>query len=425
MSIKRGLFVVATVAVLASAATASAFVLSLEGLDGAGLSTKIGQVLYASDANGKIAAVASIGVTQIGGETIDDLGLPSMMPDGSVVFGAELRAPAKGPHWEILIANPADSPPFRLRRLLDSVPARPGCSPVLRVDPRPTAGGSGEIAFIASEASGPDTLFLYSKGVISCLAHAGDYTLQHHLIRVIGYGSQGPAGNGAVAFNAWIGPDAGASDSPERQAVLLASSAGVTEVAVQGKLGPDRTRFDAFGLPRAASSRDGVKVAFVSRTPSGEALFLYHGGEMTRVLTTGTLTALAPISNLSLDRPALTPNGMMAVLAACARLPAIITIRDGGLSLPIQRGQLTPFGSEFRWLGDPSLTDAGALYVGASDSDGRNKIFVLPPEGGLFVPGSSGVIYQITYPEHPVGYAGSPVANTLSINAHGDFAYLG
>ncbi|HVA76938.1 MAG TPA: hypothetical protein VNF27_03540 [Candidatus Binataceae bacterium] len=425
MSIKRGLVGIVTVAVLVWAATASAFVLSLQGLDGAGLSRKIGQVLYASDANGKIAAVASTGVTQIAGETIDDLGLPSMMPDGSVVFAAELRAAPKAPHWEIFIAKPADSPPFRLRRLLDSVHAKSGCSPVLRVDPRPTAGGSGEIAFMATEASGADTLFLYSKGVISCLAHAGDYTLQHHRIRVIGYGSQGPAGNGAVAFNAWIGADAGASDSAERQAVLLASSAGTSEVAVQGKLGPDRTRFDAFGLPRAVSSPNGVKVAFVSNTPTGQALFLYHEGEMTRVLTTGTLTALAPISHLSLDRPALTPGGMMAVLAVCARLPAIITIRDGSLSLPIQRGQLTPFGSEFRWLGDPSLTDAGALYLGASDSDGRNKIFVLAPEGGLFVPGSSGVIYQIEYNEQRMGFAGSPIANTLSINAHGDFAYLG
>jgi hypothetical protein len=425
MRLKHGLAGIAAVTVLVWTVTASGFVLSLQGLDSAGLNRQVGQVLYASDARGKIVPVASIGVTQFGGEQIDDLGLPSMMPDGSVVFAAELNAPGVSPHWDIFIAKSTDSPPFRLRRLLDSVHVRPGCSPVLRVDPRPTASESGEIAFIAGEASGKDTLFLYSKGSLSCLARAGDYTTQHHQIRVVGFGSQEPAGKGIVALNAWIGPDANAPQSAERQSVLLASSAGVREVAVQGQLGPNRTRYDSFGLPRAVSSSDGLQLAFVSNTPSGEGLFLYHGGEMTRVLTTGTLTALAPISHLSLSRPALTPDGKMAVLASCARLPAIITIRDGRLSLPIQRGQLTPLGTEFEWIGDPLLTDAGALYLGASDSDGSNKIFVLSPAGGLFVPGSSGVIYQIAYNQPHHDYAGSPIANTLCVNARGDFAYLG
>ncbi|HUY26713.1 MAG TPA: hypothetical protein VMV27_04785 [Candidatus Binataceae bacterium] len=426
MKIKRLITtMVIAAAILTWTASASAFVLSMEGLGGAALDTHSGRVLYASDARGRIAAVASIGVTRFGGATIEDLGLPTMMPDGSVVFGAELSSPNRVSHWEILIANSADSPPFRLRRLLDSVQPNPGCAPVLRVDPRPVAASSGEIAFIAGEASGADALFLYSKGTLSCLSHAGDYTLQHHRISILGFGSQDPGPIGQVAFNAWISPDVGARDPANRQAVLLASAAGISEVAVQGKLGPERTRYDAFGLPSAVSSDEGMMIAFVSKTPSGAALFLYHRGEVTRVLTTGTMTALAPVTNLGFDRPALIPSGMMAVHATCARMSAILTIRDGRLSLPIQRGQLTPFGTEFRWLGDPALTDAGALYLGASDSEGINKIFVLGPRGGLFTPGASGVIYQISDPPQPAISSGSPIPNTLSINARGDFAYLG
>lgn len=425
MNNMRILIGVLVVAVLASAATASAFVLSLQGLNGAALDTHAGRVLYASSARGQITAVASVGVTQIGGATIDDLGLPSTMPDGSVVFGADLMLPDRTSHWDILIANPADSPPLRLRRLLESVHPSPGCAPVLRVDPRPVAASSGEIAFIAAEASGADALFLYSKDTLSCVSRVGDYTLQHHRITVLGFGSQDPAGTGQVAFNAWISADAGALDSTNRQALLLASAAGISEAAVQGKLGPERTQYDAFGLPRAVSSGDGIMISFVAKTPSGAALFLYHRGEMTRVLTTGTLTPLAPVSHLSFNRPALIPSGMIAVYAACARIPAIITIRDGRLSLPIQRGQLTPFGTALRWLGNPALTEAGVLYLGASDSDGTDKIFVLGPDGELFAPGSSGVIYKIADTGQRAISSGSPIANTLSINARGDFAYLG
>jgi hypothetical protein len=425
MSIKRILISLLAMAVFASAAIANAFVLSLQGLNGAGLDTHAGRVLYVSGVHGRIAAVASVGVTQVGGAMIEDLGLPSMTPDGSVVFGADLMAPDRTSHWDILIANPADSPPLRLHRLLEAVHPSPGCAPVLRVDPRPTAASSGEIAFIAAEASGADALFLYSKNTLSCVARAGDYTLQHHRIAVLGFGSQDPAGTGRVAFNAWISADAGARDSRNRQALLLASAAGISEAAVQGKLGPERTQYDGFGVPRAVSSDDGVMIAYVAKTPSGAALFLYHRGETTRVLTTGTLTPLAPITHLTFDRPALIPSGMIAVYATCAQIPAIITIRDGRLSLPIQRGQLTPFGTALRWLGDPALTEAGVLYLGASDSDGTNKIFVLGPEGELFAPGSSGVIYKIADTGQRAISSGSPIANTLSINARGDFAYLG
>ena len=136
-------------------------------------------------------------------------------------------------------------------------------------------------------------------------------------------------------------------------------------------------------------------VAFTAKTPSGAALFLYSGGSMARILPTGTLTSAGPVSYLSAGRPGLMADGTTAVLAGCARIPAIFRLTHQRLDLRIERGQLTPFGTELESLGDPVLTASGAMFVGATDTDDREKLYVLSPDDAFFEVGDSEFIYRI------------------------------
>jgi hypothetical protein len=152
-------------------------------------------------------------------------------------------------------------------------------------------------------------------------------------------------------------------------------------------------------------------------------LFLYHDGQITRVLSLGNPTAVGPISYLSLGRPALTPTGVMAVMASCGRLPAILRLGSRSrLDLDVHRGQVTPFGTELESFGDPSLSDTGTLYVGAADSEGQEKIYVLSLDGAFSALGSDELLYKIAY---RIDRSTAAIGPSLAVNGHGDFAYLG
>jgi hypothetical protein len=163
-------------------------------------------------------------------------------------------------------------------------------------------------------------------------------------------------------------------------------------------------------------------IAFTAKSPTGAALFLYSGGSMARILPTGTLTSAGPVTYLSAGRPGLMADGTTAVLAGCARIPAIFRLTRQRLDLRITRGQLTPFGTELESLGDPVLTASGAMFVGATDSDDHEKLYVLSPDDAFFEVGESDFIYRIAMAaqKHHSIFTG-----TLTVNQHGDFAYLG
>jgi len=85
---------------------------------------------------------------------------------------------------------------------------------------------------------------------------------------------------------------------------------------------------------------------------------------------------------------------------------------------------LTPLGTELDSLGDPVLTQSGAMLVGATDSDQREKLYVLDFDDAFFEVGSTAMLYRIAMtsgakPEHSI------FTGTLTANQHGDFAYLG
>ena len=169
------------------------------------------------------------------------------------------------------------------------------------------------------------------------------------------------------------------------------------------------------------ASAEGTLIAFTAKTGSGSALFLYRNGQMSRILPTGTSTPIGPVSYLSPGRPGLMADGTTAVLAGCARLPVVFRLAHQKLDVRLQRGQLTPFGTELESLGDPVLTATGSMYIGATDSDGNEKLYVLSGEDSFFEVGEPEMIYKIAMGSHHHAI----FTGTLTVNERGDFAYLG
>ncbi len=409
--------------VLLTPLSAHAVSLTLNGTS-ADLQMDNTQAVYASDSNGVPVLITEIGMRAPGGGVVTEVGVPSMMPDGRVIFGAETQpADTKVPaRWNIFIGDADNIPSHRVVAALNPKAPVGDCRPAFKGDPYPLADMDGNIAFMSIVPHGRDALFLYSHGKLSCMAKAGDKTNEGHEIAVLSFGSPQMTDDGQVVFTGYLGESG--KPAGHHQALLLASvDGGVTELAVEGEYGPNHTLYQRpFGLPAALSTPLGIMVAFTAKSPSGAALYLYSGGSMARILPTGTLTSVGPVSYLSPGRPGLMADGTTAVLAGCAHVPAIFRLSRQRLDLRIQRGQLTPFGTELESLGDPVLTASGAMFIGATDSDDHEKLYVLSPDDAFFEVGDSELIYRIAMgaQKHHSIFTG-----TLTVNQHGDFAYLG
>lgn len=423
--------------ILGLSINAFAVSLTLEGV-GNGVSIGTSQGLYASDSTGREVEVIAVGKPAPGGGIFTELGVPSMMADGRVVFGAEVttkgeRGSTDRQEWNIFIGNPDAAAEHRITQL--EVKSKPAwCNPSYHGDPYPVADADGNIAFMAALGRERDGLLLYSHGALSCLAESGTKTNEGDEILVLSFGSPQMGDNGEVVFNAFLKPSAlhpipnandSANDHKHLQAVLIATRAGVHELAVEGQFGPNHTEYQRpFGLPSALPSPQGTLVAFTAKTPSGGALFLYDGSGMVRMLQTGTETPLGPVSYISPGRPGLMADGTTAVLAGCARIPVIFRLVRGQLDLRIQRGQLTPLGAIIESMGDPVLTASGAMFVGASDSDGREQLYVLDRNDEFFELGSPEMLYRVAF-DGGENHSHTIFTGTLSVNQHGDFGYLG
>jgi hypothetical protein len=403
--------------------SAHAVSLSLNG-NGADLQMDNTQAVYASDESGVPTLITGIGMKAPGGGVVTEVGVPSMMPDGRVIFGAESQPKDTNikPRWNIFIGNADAVPSHRMIAALNPKALGGDCTPAFKGDPYPIADMDGNVAFISTVPHGRDALFFYSHGKLSCMAKAGEKTNEGHEIAILSFGSAQMGDDGQVAFTGFLGDSA--KPTGHHQALMVASlGRGVTELAVEGEYGPNHTLYQRpFGLPAALPSQLGTMVAFTAKTPTGAALFLYSGGSMARILPTGTLTSVGPVTYLSAGRPGLMADGTTAVLAGCARIPAIFRLTRQRLDLRIERGQLTPFGTELESLGDPVLTASGAMFVGATDTDDREKLYVLSPDDAFFEVGETEFIYRIALAaqRHHSIFTG-----TLTVNQHGDFAYLG
>jgi hypothetical protein len=427
---KVSVFAPALALLLGTALNADAVSLTLSG-NSASVQMDDAQVVYGSDANGESQVITAVGLPSPDDGKVTEVGVPSMMPDGRVLYGAEIQPnkPNLVAHWNIYIGDP-DAPVWN--RTMPVIPPKAlvsgECTPAFRGDPYPVADTDGNIAFLSAQAHGRDALFIYSHGQLTCPLKAGQKTLEGHEIAVLGFGSQQMGDNGEVVFTAYLKPDPPQNPKdapgPHRQALLLFSPrAGVSELAVEGDYGPNHTQYQRpFGLPAALASTTGTIVAFTAKTPQGGALFFYNQGTMTRVLPTGTLTPLGPISYVSPGRPGLMSDGTTAVLAGCARTPAIFRLSRQHLDVRLQRGELTPIGTELESLGDPVLTASGDMLFGATDSDEHEKLYMLAADDTFFEIGESEFIHRIAMSTH---HKHSIFTGTLSANQHGDFTYLG
>jgi hypothetical protein len=409
---------------LVDASSAGAVSLTLSG-SGAGL-VESAQALYASNSSGQPILITEVGHLAPDGGAFTEMGVPDMAPDGRVLFAAEEIGPGGHRRWDIFVGDPEAALGRRVKTALDPKLMVGNCSPSFRTDPYPVADADGEIAFIAADGFGHDRVFLYAGGALACLAAIGSETNTGHTISVLSYGTVQIGEPGALVFTGFLKADKASATSGDRQALLMASrKTGVSELAVEGELGPNRTRYQRpFGLPRAMLSPEGTLIAFTAKTESGAALFLYHDGNVARILPSGTLTAAGPVTYLSPGRPGLMSDGTTAVLAGCARVPAIFRLARGRLNLRIERGQLTPLGTELESLGDPVLTQSGAMLIGATDSADHEKLYVLDPDDAFFEVGGTAMLYKIALTsDQPQEH--SIFTGTLTANQRGDFAYLG
>jgi len=403
--------------------SAHAVSLSLNG-NGADLANDSTQAVYASDSNGVPVLITGIGMRAPGGGVVTEVGVPSMMPDGRVIFGAETQPKDTNikARWNIFIGNADAVPSHRIITALNPNALGGDCTPAFKGDPYPVADMDGNIAFISTVPHARDALFFYSHGKLACMAKAGAKTNEGHELAILSFGSPQIGDDGQVVFTGFLGDST--KPTQHHQALLLASiTGGVTELAVEGEYGPNHTLYQRpFGLPAALPTPQGIMVAFTAKTPTGAALFLYSSRSMARILPTGTLTSVGPVTYLSAGRPGLMADGTTAVLAGCAHIPAIFRLTHQRLDLRIQRGQLTPFGTELESLGDPVLTASGAMFIGATDTDDREKLYVLSPDDAFYEVGDTELIYRIALgaKKHPAIFTG-----TLTVNQHGDFAYLG
>ncbi len=85
---------------------------------------------------------------------------------------------------------------------------------------------------------------------------------------------------------------------------------------------------------------------------------------------------------------------------------------------------MTPVGTALDSLGDPVLTQSGAMLVGATDSEQHEKLYALDFDDAFFEVGSTAMLYKIAMtsgdqPKHSI------FTGTLTANQRGDFAYLG
>ena len=71
------------------------------------------------------------------------------------------------------------------------------------------------------------------------------------------------------------------------------------------------------------------------------------------------------------------------------------------------------------------LTASGAMFVGATDNDGRERLYVLDRNDEFFEVGAPEMLYRVAYDGDDERHPHSIFTGTLTVNQHGDYGYLG
>ena len=401
-------------AVGVSVALAIAFFIGSAHAYTLGLDDSISQdadVLYALDRDGREVKIAQAGSPGPDWVVIEDLGMPSVALDGTVLFGAasqwnhQLR-------WSIFVAEPETGAIFRLA-LPTSIEG--GSDLDMTADPRPQQTTDGGIVFLAHESSGDDALFKLAHGKLKRLARTGERLPDGRTVHVITFGSVRPTSQGEIAFLGYLEPDG--------QAEMMVSETGaITILALQDKQLPSGEHFKSFGLPSATVTADGPLVAFTARTDRGVGLFTFAQGTLHKDLSQSASCGLGHIDYLSPASPGLNELGALAVLGRCSGTMGIFMVRRGTAEWVVNADHATDDGTRFDRLGDPVFSE-GTVFFGALTTDGATSFFNIF-EGKItqFVP--------TAMPERDIADRGSANRHTIevvtmSINQRGQMAYLG
>jgi hypothetical protein len=400
---------------------AGAVVFNMGGPGGpAGVDMNTASALFVSGHDGSASLIAQNGAVAPGGDIFSDMGVPSISPEGDVVFGAETLGMDQQPRWDIYRANVNAPANRRIVRLLDNVAMPDGCHPNFKTDPYPVAGSDGVVVFLAPEASGKDAVFRYQDGHLACAAHVGDRTAEGHSLKLLYFGSADIASDGTMAF---VGRVTNPEADNKGTAVVIALDANSTmhEVAREGEPSPGGGHFGpSFGRPAIVRSRDGDLIAFSNRTSKMDAFYIANGRHLARSFATGSRTRLGVLTYISDGKPALLADGTVIFTGASHQKSAVFKAKDGELTMLTEEGGMTQFGTRLAAFVDPSVTAAGLVYLAGHDDRGAEHLFVFESSNGLRVPVESAADVTSLGRWMPAFFPGS-----LAMNEEGDIATLG
>jgi hypothetical protein len=386
--------------------SANAFTLGLGGSISGGT-----DALYALDRHGREVKIAQTGSVGPDWVVLEDLGMPSVALDGTVLFGAA-REWNHQLRWSIFVAEPDSGLVFRVEVPTSS---EGGSALDMEADPRPQQTSEGGIVFLAHESSGDDALFKLTHGKLKRLVRTGDRLPDGRTVRVITFGSVRPESQGGIAFLGYL--------EPGGQAEMMVSESGaITVLALQNKQLPSGEHFRSFGLPSSTVTTEGPVVAFTARTDRGAGLFTFAHGSLRKVLSPSASCGLGHIDYLSPASPGLNDQGALAVLGRCSGTMGIFLVKRGTAELVIDANQATDRGTRFDRLGDPVFSE-GTVFFGALTADGATSFYdVFEGKITEFVP--------TQMPEREIADPGSASRHTIevvsvSINQRGQMAYLG
>jgi hypothetical protein len=397
--------------------SAHAFMIGLDGATSNG-----SDALYALNSHGREVKIAQTGSVGPDWVMLEDIGLPTISSDGTVLFGAgrELNHQIR---WSIFVAQP-DSGAF----LSVALPASfEGGSTTLemKADPRPQQTSDGGIVFLAHESSREaaqehgtpedDALFKLTHGELKRLVRTGERLADGRTIHLISFGSVRPESQGGIAFSGYL--------EPGGQAQMMVSEDGTpTILAIQDKQLPNSEHFKSFGLPATTVTADGPMVAFTAQTDRGVGLFTFARGRLSKVLAQSASCGLGHIEYLSAASPGLNEQGGLAVRGRCSGAEGIFLVKRGTAQLVVSADQAMDRGAHLNRLGDPMLSQR-TVFFGALTTDGASSFFnifdgkinhLLPLE----MP-ETNVAFPVTANRHTIE------TTSISINQHGQIAYLG
>ena len=401
---------VVALAIASFIGSAHAFMIGLDGSASNG-----SDALYALNRHGREVKIAQTGTVGPDWVVLEDLGLPTVSSDGTVLFGAA-REWNHQIRWSIFEAQP-DSGALLNVALPTSFDGDESLE--MKADPRPQQTSDGGIVFLAHESSqgssGDDALFKLSHGKLKRLVRTGERLSDGRTIHLIAFGSVRPESQGGIAFSGYL--------EPGGQAEMMVSESGaITALASQDKQLPDSEHFTSFGLPASTVTADGPLIAFTARTDRGVGLFTFARGRLSKVLAQSASCGGGHIDYLSAARPALNDRGALAVRGKCSGTEGIFLARHGTAELIVSADQATHRGTRLDRLGDPMLSES-TVFFGALTADGDSSLF------NIFA-GKINKIVPIDMPETNVAFPVSANRHTIettsvSINQHGEIAYLG